>query len=470
MFGFDQNQQKTLHLTWFAFFITFFAWFNLAPFNSTLVQVLGFTETQIKILMIANVALTIPARIFIGSLVDRFGPRLVFAILLLFSSCSCFIFAQSSSFFWIFVSRLLMGISGAGFVVGIRMISEWFPERKMGIAQGIYGGWGNFGAAASAFLLPWLASFFDLEGGWRIASYFSGALCLGWACVYYFSAKEKINRDLPKEKHETLRPSSKQDIWLFTFLMAPAYVAMATAVWKLSIPASFSLQYPAFLTILCLITLAYFFHIVKFWKDNSDIDFEPSYKNGQFRNLTVLSFVYALTFGSELAVISFFPQFLQNTFGLSIVQAGVWGASFAFMNLVTRPSGGWISDVWGRKRTLAILILGAVICYKLMGDIDSSWSLEVAIIVSVLCSIFLQAGNGACFAIAPMVNKNAAGQTAGIVGAYGNIGAVGFLIAFSFIDASSFFYMLSGFAVFVFCSLYFLDSFNKNDSLLLQKI
>ena len=184
MFGFDQNQQKVLHLTWFAFFLTFFAWFNLAPFNSTLILVLGFSEAQIKILMIANVALTIPARIFIGPLVDRFGPRIVFTILLLFSSCSCFIFAQSNSFFWIFVSRLLMGISGAGFVVGIRMISEWFPDRRMGIAQGIYGGWGNSGAAASAFLLPWVASFFELEGGWRIASYFSGVFCLFWAFVY----------------------------------------------------------------------------------------------------------------------------------------------------------------------------------------------------------------------------------------------------------------------------------------------
>jgi len=469
MFGFDQNQQKALHLTWFAFFLTFFAWFNLAPFNSTLISVLGFSEAQIKMLMIANVALTIPARIFIGPLVDRFGPRIVFAVLLLFSSCSCFIFAQSNSFFWVFVSRLLMGISGAGFVVGIRMISEWFPDRRMGVAQGIYGGWGNSGAAASAFLLPWVASFFELEGGWRIASYFSGVLCLGWACVYYFNAKEKRNKNLPAEKHEMLRPSSKQDNWLFTLLMAPAYIAMATAAWKLSVPSSFSLEYPVFLTVLCFIILAYFFHIAKFWKDSLNVNFESTDKNGQFRNLTVLSLLYALTFGSQLAVISFFPQFLQNTFGLSTVQAGMWGASFAFMNVIARPAGGWLSDIWGRKRTLVFLIFGIVICYKLMGDIDLSWSLESAIAVSITCSIFLQAGSGACFAIAPVINKNAAGQIAGIIGAYGNIGAVGFLIAFSFIDESSFFYMLSSVAVFIFLSLYFLDSFSENKSLALKK-
>ena len=148
----------------------------------------------------------------------------------------------------------------------------------------------------------------------------------------------------------------------------------------------------------------------------------------------------------------------------------MWGASFAFTNVFARPAGGWLSDIWGRKRTLVFLIFGIVICYKLMGDIDLSWSLEGAIAVSIICSIFLQAGSGACFAIAPVINKKAAGQIAGIVGAYGNIGAVGFLVAFSFIDESSFFYMLSAVAIFIFFSLYFLDSFSENKSLLVQKV
>ena len=43
------------------------------------------------------------------------------------------------------VSRLMIGIVGAGFVVGIRMVSEWFPPAEVGTAEGIYGGWGNFG-------------------------------------------------------------------------------------------------------------------------------------------------------------------------------------------------------------------------------------------------------------------------------------------------------------------------------------
>jgi NNP family nitrate/nitrite transporter-like MFS transporter len=302
-----------------------------------------------------------------------------------------------------------------------------------------------------------------------MAANFSGILCLFWAFIYFWKAKDNLNRYSSSTAYETLRPSSNQDKWLFTFLMAPAYAAMGAAAWKLSMPVSYDIESSWFFMILCALAVGFIYHILKFWNISIKLTSKSSMRNGQFRYLCILSVVYALTFGSELAVISFFPQFLQNTFGLSVIQAGMWGATFPLMNLITRPSGGWLSDVWGRKRTLAFLIFGAVICYKFMGDIDSTWSLGAAISVSVLCSIFLQAGNGACFAIAPLVDKKAAGQLAGIIGAYGNIGAVVFLIVFSFIDESSFFYMLSAFAVVVFFSLYFLSSFGKEEPLLVSK-
>ena len=85
MFEFNRDQQAILHLTWIAFFLTFVSWFNMAPFNTTLQAVVGLTSDQIKLLMICNVALTIPARIVIGSLVDRYGPKRVFTGLLVFA-------------------------------------------------------------------------------------------------------------------------------------------------------------------------------------------------------------------------------------------------------------------------------------------------------------------------------------------------------------------------------------------------
>jgi NNP family nitrate/nitrite transporter-like MFS transporter len=194
MFGFSQKQKSVLHLTWVAFFLTFVAWFNMAPFNTTIMRTTGLTTDQINILMICNVVLTIPARIVIGTLADHFGPRKVFSALLLFAAVVCFHFALCYDFGEFLVSRLLMGIVGAGFVVGIKMVAEWFPPDKMGLAQGIYAGWGNFGAAAAAFSLPPISVLFSDEIGWRVATALSGALCLIWAGVYYRFAEEIPSR------------------------------------------------------------------------------------------------------------------------------------------------------------------------------------------------------------------------------------------------------------------------------------
>ncbi len=59
---------RTLHLTWFAFFISFMVWFNHAPLMATIKDTFGLSLQEVKALLILNVALTIPARIMIGML------------------------------------------------------------------------------------------------------------------------------------------------------------------------------------------------------------------------------------------------------------------------------------------------------------------------------------------------------------------------------------------------------------------
>ena len=79
LLDFSQERIRTLHYTWIAFFMTFYVWFNLAPLATTMLDSVGWmTREHVKILLIANVALTIPARIAIGALIDRYGARVVF--------------------------------------------------------------------------------------------------------------------------------------------------------------------------------------------------------------------------------------------------------------------------------------------------------------------------------------------------------------------------------------------------------
>src|SRR4051812_19190782 len=50
--------QRVLHLTWFAFFLTFVAWFNFAPFATTIAKEFGLSKGQLVTLGLCNLALT----------------------------------------------------------------------------------------------------------------------------------------------------------------------------------------------------------------------------------------------------------------------------------------------------------------------------------------------------------------------------------------------------------------------------
>ena len=43
---------RTLHLTWFAFFISFFVWFSHAPLMASIQQTFGLSQQEVKALLI----------------------------------------------------------------------------------------------------------------------------------------------------------------------------------------------------------------------------------------------------------------------------------------------------------------------------------------------------------------------------------------------------------------------------------
>src|SRR5690606_32318957 len=120
---------------------------------------------------------------------------------------------------------------------------------------------------------------------------------------------------------------------------------------------------------------------------------------------------------------------------------------YAFMNLMSRPGGGWISDRCGRKKTLLVLAIGLAVGYALMALIDSQWPLWLAVVVAMGCSFFVQAGEGAVFAAVPLIKRRMTGQIAGMAGAYGNTGAVVYLTVLSLVDYSTFFFVIAASAV-----------------------
>ena len=451
---------RILHLSWIAFFITFVIWFNHAPLLAAMRETMGLSDQQIKTLLILNVALTIPARIIIGMLVDSFGPKRIYSMLLMVSSILCFGFAYAQTFDQLAIMRFLLGFSGAGFVIGIRMISEWYPARQAGIAQGIYGGWGNFGSAGAAVSLPTLALLFGGDDGWRYAVSCTGVLAFVYSFVYYFSTSDtpKGSTYFKPKKSGALEISSKADFVLYFIMNIPMYAALAVLTWKLG-PANLAML-DAVVTnsIYAVLAGIYAYQTFRMYQVNQHV-FErevAEIERYKFSQVAILNLSYMVTFGSELAVISMLPLFFMDTFELSATGAGIVASIFAGLNLIMRPAGGWFSDKYGRKKTLVIILFGLIFGYAMMSQIDSSWSLVAAIAVTIFSSLFVNAGNGAVYAVVPLIKRRLTGQIAGMTGAYGNVGAVTFLTVLSFVSAEVFFLVIAGAAAIVFLASIFI--------------
>jgi MFS transporter, NNP family, nitrate/nitrite transporter len=451
---------RTLHLGWVAFFITFVVWFSHAPLLVHIKEAFDLSSQQIKALLILNVALTIPARIIVGILVDKFGPRLTFSLLLVTSSFFCWGFAFANDYETLALFRFLGGFVGAGFVIGIRLVGEWFPARQVGMAQGIYGGWGNFGSAAAAMTLPTVALMYGGEDGWRYAIASTGVIAFVYGIFFYIKARNtpKGSTYFKPKKTGGLEVSSYRDLYFYIAMSAPIYIALAVLSWKLS-PANLGLfsETTTWLMYGILVVL-YLFQCSQIWKVNKEHLREgvPEIEKYSFRQVAALDCAYFVTFGSELAVVSMLPLFFMETFALGAVQAGLLASGFAFMNLVARPGGGYLSDRFGRKRSLTILMVGLAVGYLVMSQVDSSWMVFAAVAATMCCSFFVQAGEGAVFAMVPLVKRRMTGQIAGMVGAFGNVGAVTYLTVLSFVDASTFFLVIAGSAAVCFIIIQFL--------------
>ena len=450
IFDFSKANTRILHYSWLAFFITFFMWFCHASLMPYIKTTFGLSDAEAKALLFLNVALTIPARTFTGALVDRFGPRLMFTMLLAISGVFCLLFAAAQTYSQLAAARFLLGFTGAGFVIGIRLVTEWFPARQAGSAQGIYGGWGNFGAAIANFTLPAMAVGFSavMTDGWRGAVAVAGVIAIAYAGFFYSKVRNtpKGSAYFAPKQFGPMEVTSKGDLLLYVIMCIPMFLAMAIICWRLS-PAGVSLLSQG-VTYAIWIGLAIWFvwQVFNIYRINAENLKEgvPELHRYKFKQVAMLDLAYMVTFGSEVAVVSMLPLlFTSEAYGYSPAKAAFIAGFFMAMNLIARPGGGYLSDKIGRKKTLMMTVIMSGVGYLFMAQMTPEWSYTTILTVVVFSSFFVQAGAGATFGVVPTIKRRLTGQIAGMTGAYGNVGAASFLLVNSLFDAPTFFMVIS---------------------------
>lgn len=486
LFDFSQEKVRVLHYTWIAFFLTFFVWFNMAPVKTAMVESFDFLDGKnFKSLLLCNVALTIPARIIVGALIDKYGPRVIFSGLMVVTMIPGLFFAFGTTFTQLVISRLFLSSIGAGFVIGIKMTANWFPAKHIGRAEGFYAGWGNFGSAAASGLIPVIGlSLIGGEMGWRWAMAISSILTGLYGIFYYFVVKDHPSNNVASKSHKKsssiLPVSSYGGLIQYYIWLLPLYAALgllASNLQKQLIHGEHIFSENILYIIWAVLAVLYLFRVYQVSAYNI-----PRLKTGipedekfHFNSVGALNTTYFANFGAELAVVSMLPFFFESTFNISAQMAGLVAGSFAVINLIARPLGGYLSDKMGnRKKTMLFYMFGIAIGFALMGFISKysgnftadgeailipmfsgNWWLVTSVIITMFCSMFVQGAEGATFAMIPSIKKEYTGKIAGMAGAYGNVGAVTYLYILSMVDSKMFFFILAAGAAFsaVYCAV-----------------
>ena len=399
LLNFSTPQMRAFHMSWFAFFLCFFAWFGIAPLMKVVRDEMAFTQSQIGWLVIGSVAITVVARLLIGWLCDRIGPRRAYTWLLVLGSLPVMGIGLAQDFQTFLVFRLLIGIIGAAFVITQYHTSVMFAPNVVGTANATTAGWGNLGGGVTQLAMPIVLGiltvgayvpFTDIrflpglglsdEAGWRVAMVLAGLMCAAVGVAYYF-----LTQDAPEGNYRELRAAGR---------LAP----------RKSVKGSFAAA-------------------------------------ARDPRVWALFVIYGACFGIELTVNNVLALYFLDYFAffdsMSAMQAVQWAGAaamlFGLMNVFARTLGGACGDLFGRRwglsgrvRWLFIALFAEGLALMFFSQMSA---LAAAIPALIVFSLFVQMSEGATFSVVPFVNKKALGSVAGIVGAGGNAGAVaaGFL-------------------------------------------
>ena len=371
---FRSAPMRAFHMSWLAFFLCFFGWFGIAPLMPVVRNELHLTKEQVGNSIIASVAITILARLLIGWLCDRIGPRRAYTWLLILGSLPVIGIGLSRDYATFLVFRLAIGAIGASFVVTQYHTSVMFAPTVVGAANATAAGWGNLGGGVTQMVMPLLAGAMVSLGvshwwGWRLAMAVPGVCLFVTGIVYYYLTQDTPEGDWTASRSHT----------------GGAFLAAC-----------------------------------------------------RDRRVWALAVLYGSCFGMELTIDNVAALYFVDHFHLTVKIAGLVAGSFGMMNLFARALGGIVSDRcsrrWGlRGRTMLLLctIAAEGLALMLFSQIRL---LPLAILSMMVAGLFVKMSNGATYAVVPFVNPRALGAVAGIVGAGGNLAAV--LAGFLFKTAS----------------------------------
>ena len=166
-----------------AFTVCFMVWMMFAVIGIPLKKTLGLNATEFGLLTAMPVLSGSLIRVPLGIWTDKYGGRIVMAVLLAVTVPAIWLMAYATQYWHFLVIGLVLGLAGGSFSVGTPYVARWFPRNRQGMAMGVFGA-GNAGAAVNKFLAPVLLVAF----GWTMVPKVYAGIMLGTLIIFWLGS------------------------------------------------------------------------------------------------------------------------------------------------------------------------------------------------------------------------------------------------------------------------------------------
>lgn len=281
--------------------------FSLGMMLPSMGEALALTYSQMGLISTVNFCGYLMAVLFCGVMTARFGARVVIAVALAVVALSMVLVGLSSNYWLILLLYFLTGIGSALSNVPIMaLIAAWFDGRSRGRAAGLCVTGNSIGILVAGKGVPVLNKMAD---GWRVSWIVLGCLAGCIACLCFF-----MIRNRPEEAEEGTQE---------TATMPTTRMAVA---------------------------------------GNKNTPVQQIAGKNIFYHCGAIYFLFGCTY---VVYVTFFVTALVQERGLSEQVAGNLWSWVGILSLASGPLFGHLSDLYGRKATLAAVFFFQATAYLL---------------------------------------------------------------------------------------------------------
>ena len=136
-----------------------------------------------------------------GILIDKFGPRKVMSVVIIFAVLGSIIFALSNSFYTLLIGRVLMGLGCSICLMGsLVLITRWTDSDQFSKLAGIILAVGGIGGLLATTPLSYFSELF----GWRLSFWLAAVVTFCVMLLYYFILEDRKNDLILNRSNETI--------------------------------------------------------------------------------------------------------------------------------------------------------------------------------------------------------------------------------------------------------------------------